>query len=259
MIKSLFAILFLIFTINITPQDSSWTDYFKLSMEESSLPAQHTRHLEIYGKHAVGYSKDILAGIDIVQKTAPDGGGYFADIKAVPLEAPIGYNLQIFGKILQTVQRKTSYCSGATYAAFIEALNLLFRDADSLTFGRYEALRMLEMDRTRREDGIKFWGRWNDDGPGTKFALVDYADMGEVITLKEARPGDFMNISWVKGGGHSVVFLGWYEDENNKYIRYWSSQKATNGLGDQLLPIDRIHSIVAVRLTQPVNLFSFTP
>jgi len=242
------------------PDSDNWAKYFKLNKEEVSLGAHHLKHSETFSKYSVGYNKAVLKGIDIVQETAPEGGGYFADIKAIPLEAPIGYNIKIFDKELFNTSRKTSYCSGASYAAFIEALNTLFPDADSLTDDRAEALRMVEPDDGRREDGIKFWGKWNDDGPGTHFALVQYSGIGKRISPEEARPGDFLNINWNKGGGHSVIFLGWYEDEaGKKSLLYWSSQQGTNGLGDQLVSIERIKSIVAVRLTNPENIFTFDP
>ena len=238
----------------------SWADYFKLNKNEITLGSHHMTHEEIFSKYSVAFNKAVLKGIDIVQEKAPDGGGYFADIKAIPLEAPIGYNLKIFNNELFNTPRKTSYCSGATYAAFVEAINILFPGADSLTKERAEALRMFEPDETRREDGIKFWGKWNDDGPGTHFALVQYSGIGRRIKLEEARPGDFMNINWIKGGGHSVIFLGWYEDETGKRsLLYWSSQQGTNGIGDQLVSVERIKSIVAVRLTNPENIFTFDP
>ena len=67
-----------------------------------------------------------------------------------------------------------------------------------------------------------------------------------------------MNISWKKGGGHSVVFLGWYIDENGgKNVVYWSSQTGTNGFGDQVVPIERIKSVKIVRLTDPDALYRF--
>jgi hypothetical protein len=84
--------------------------------------------------------------------------------------------------------------------------------------------------------------------------------MGEEVTPNRARPGDFMNISWADGGGHSVVFLGWHKDEQGgKHLLYWSSQKATNGMGDQLVPLSRIRVVKIVRLTNPGGLFTFDP
>ncbi len=74
---------------------------------------------------------------------------------------------------------------------------------------RLEAIRMQEPDGGRREDLIKFWGYWNADGFGTHFALVQYSRMGQEIRPAQLRPGDFVNISWKTGLGHSVIFLVW--------------------------------------------------
>jgi len=234
--------------------------WFMLSKSSLRNGAHHTAHARIFGKRISGYNYYVLKGIDIVQKTAPKGGGYFTSIKARPTESPIGYELKIFGKSLLDPPRTTSYCSGSSYGAFIEALNLIYGKwgIDSLDFDHYEALRMQEIDGGRREDGIKFWGHWNADGFGNHFALVQYAGCGTVIEPKNARPGDFVNISWKKGGGHSVIFLGWRKDKaGKKYIVYWSSQKGTDGFGDQVVEIERIKSIKVVRLTNPEKIFNF--
>ena len=234
-------------------------EWFLLAKEDLAGGTHHTRHAEIFGKYVSGYNTYALQGIDHVQAQAPEGGGYFIGIKAVPPESPVGYPLQLFGRPLLAPPRATSYCSGASYAAFIEQLNLLFRShRDSLDYARYEALRMQEEDGGRREDTIKFWGKWNDDGFGSHYALVQYAHMGKEIKPRHARPGDSMNISWKKGGGHSVIFLGWYKDENGqKHIVYWASQTRTNGFGDEVIPLERIKEVKAVRLTDPQNLFTF--
>ena len=195
-------------------------------------------------------------------RRAPDGGGYFANVKASPAESPIGYALKLFGRPLLDPPRTTSYCSGSSYAAFIEALNLLLRDAagDKISSDRLEAMRMQELDGGRREDGVKFWGHWNDDGFGSQFALVQYSGIGVEVKPIDARPGDFMNISWKSGNGHSVVFLGWHQDASGKKsVLYWASQKGTNGLGDQHSPLDKIQDVKIVRLVAPEKLFTFDP
>src|SRR5204862_294184 len=119
--------------------------------------------------------------------------------------------------------------------------------APALSPARLEAMRMQEPDGGRREDGVKFWGHWNDDGPGCQFALVQYAHMAQQIDSKRARPGDFMNINWKSGLGHSTVFLGYViGDDGRKSVMYWASQKGTNGLGDQVSSIDKIKSVKIV-------------
>lgn len=239
-----------------TTDDGTW---LVLNKADLAAGTHHTRHAEIFGKYVKGYNYYVLQAIDKVQATAMDGGGYFTGMKAVPTESPIGYKLTLFDRPLLEPPRTTSYCSGATYTAFIEQLNLLFpQKGKQLSDDRYESIRMQEKDGGRREDTIKFWGKWNDDGFGSHYALVQYAKMGEEIKPNQARPGDFINISWAKGLGHSVVFLGWYKDEQGqKFIVYWSSQTRTNGFGDEVVPLERIKEIKAVRLTHPENLFTF--
>ena len=240
----------------ITKDDSTW---FLLDSSDISLGTYHTKHYETFGKYISGYNIYVLKAIDSIQATAMDGGGYFAGLKANPPESPIGYNLNLFGKQLLKAPRKTSYCSGSSYSVFIETLNLIYKNEHpNLTAERFEALRMQEPDGGRRDDNVKFWGKWNADGYGNHFALIQYSGMGKRIKPINARPGDFLNISWKKGGGHSVVFLGWYINEcNEKCVVYWSSQKRTNGLGNDVVPIKRIKEVMFVRLAHPENLFSF--
>lgn len=234
-------------------------DRFLLDSAYLKNGSYHTNHYEQLKDYAPGFNKFILKAIDIVQATAPDGGGYFANIKAQPPETPIGYELKLFGKSLFKPQRKTSFCSGATYAVFIEALNMIYADSTKeLDFERFEAFRMEELDGKRREDGVKFWGKWNDDGYGNHYAMVQYSKIGTRISPEEALPGDFVNISWTNGGGHSTVFLGWYIDEKGeKRLMYFSSQKSTNGLADQGVKISNIKELCFVRLTNPDNIFTF--
>lgn len=232
-----------------------------LSEEDLANGAHHTKHAETFGKYVEGYNYYILSGIDAAQATAPDGGGYFIGITADPPESPIGYDLKLLGVELVDAPRKTSYCSGASFTAFVEALNLIFADAKlALSDERAELLRMQEPDGGRREDHVKFWGEWNADGPGTNYALAQYAGAGERVEPSAAKPGDFVNINWKSGGGHSVVFLGWVVDSSGgKNLAYWSSQKGTNGMGDQVVELERIASVVITRLTAPERMFDFEP
>lgn len=239
------------------------------------LPAQHTRHEAVFGKGVPYFNQLVLKGVDEVQQTAMLGGGYFIGIKAQPTESPIGYPLCLGNNQLLDPPRTTSYCSGASYAAFIEALNFWMPQGRSwsndtnrlpetrpleLSKDRLEALRMQEPDGSRREDGVKFWGHWNADGFGNHYALVQYSRMGERIIPEKARPGDFINISWKSGIGHSTVFLGWCLDkEGKKAVRFWSSQKSTNGLGDQVSALETIKSVCIVRVSRPMRIYSFNP
>lgn len=232
---------------------------FMLSAKDLQAGAHHTDHAKIFGKYVSGYNFAVLQGIDQVQATAPDGGGYFIGIHATPTESPVGYPIRLLGATLLNPPRTTSYCSGSSFSALIEGLNIILKGQQAkMDSVHAEALRMQEPDGGRREDHIKFWGKWNADGFGSDFALVQYSGMGREIKPVQARPGDFMNISWKSGVGHSVVFLGWYIDEKGqKKVAYWSSQKSTNGFGDAVVPIERIKEVKVVRLTHPERLFDF--
>ena len=239
-----------------TEDDGLW-----LFVDTADVPrvAQHLNHEAMFKKYVTGCNLAVLKADDIVQAHAMDGGGYFTGMSAKPTESPIGYQLNLFQKPLLNPPRTTSYCSGSSYAVFVEALNLIFPGGGTrLSPERLESLRMQEPDGGRREDKVKFWGKWNDDGWGTHYALVQYSGMGEEIPPHRARPGDFMNISWVRGLGHSVVFLGWFMKENKIGMIFWSSQKSTNGYGDVVLwPLSNVKSVKTVRMTHPEGVFSF--
>src|SRR4051812_22763088 len=222
----------------------------------------HTRHADFYSPRSpTDFNANVLKAIDAIQQKFPDGGTYFVGVKSTPPESPIGYPLELFGQPLLSPPRSASYCSGASYTPFIEALNLTYPNgAGQLSKERLEALKMQEPGDKRREDGVKFWGLWNDDGPGSHEAALQYAHMADEIDPNDAKPGDFANISWTSGLGHSVVFLTYHSDDSGqKCLRYWSSQKGTNGLGDQSSPLAKVKAIKIIRITHPENLFTFDP
>jgi hypothetical protein len=242
--------------LRATTDNGAW-----MFIDTSDIPAaaQHVNHASVFAKYVDGYNRLVLKAVDVVQAHAMDGGGYFTGISAKPAESPIGYDLHLFGTALLDPPRTTSYCSGSSYTAFIEALNLIFADSlRAISPERLEAFRMQEPDGSRREDRVKFWGKWNDDGWGTQYAMVQYSGMGEDVTPERARPGDFANISWKSGLGHSVVFLGWFRKQGELGMVFWSSQKGTNGLGDVVMcPLAKVKSVKFVRLTHPENAFTF--
>jgi hypothetical protein len=258
-----FAILFLYFSLSIAQENSrATTDNGKwLFIDTTDIPnvKQHLMHESILKKYVDGYNLLVLKAVDVVQSHAMDGGGYFTGMKAKPTESPIGYEVKLFGKSLLNPPRTTSYCSGSSYGVLMETLNLIFPDGMSkISPDRYESLRMQEPDGSRREDQIKFWGKWNDDGWGTHYALVQYSGMGVEVTPERARPGDFANIAWMSGLGHSVVFLGWFKKGDELGMVFWSSQKSTNGYGDVVMcPLSKVKSVKIVRLTHPEKVFTF--
>jgi len=241
---------------NLFPTENS-EDFFFLKKTDIQTDSSFS-YQNKFGKYVNGYNSYILQAIDNIQSRFPDGGGYFIGIKAVPTESPIGYDLSLLGKKLLDAPRKTSYCSGSSYTAFIEALNLILKDS-IISDKQLEIMRMQEANGNRREDNVKFWGNWNTNGFGTYNALVSYSDLGKEIKPKEAKPGDFMNISWKNGIGHSVIFLGWLKENDEYFVSYWSSQKSTNGLGLDSANLNKIQKVSIVRLIKPQNVLNFIP
>lgn len=221
----------------------------------------HLSHARRYGADVPAFNRLVLRGVDIVQSHQCTGGGYFIGIKAQPTESPIGYELQLGNQSLLAPPRTTSFCSGASYSAFIEAMNLYMRvESRAIPANTLEALRMQEADGGRREDCVKAWGWWNADGFGNHFCLVQLMKAGERVTPKQAMAGDFLNISWKNGHGHSTVFLAWESNaDGRRGVRYWSSQTSTNGLGDAWAPFDDIESVCLVRCTKPDKALDFDP
>ncbi|MBN9419883.1 MAG: hypothetical protein J0I12_30795 [Candidatus Eremiobacteraeota bacterium] len=238
----------------------AWADApFYLSSAQLGGGTHHQRHEELLADSTVGYNGCVLRAIDKVQASAPEGGGYFTGVKAVPAESPIGYGLQLLGAPLLAPPRTTSYCSGSSYAVLVEALNALY-PGRRLDERRLEGMRMQEPDGGRREDRVKAWGWWNADGYGSQFCLVQYLGLGEEVAPRDALPGDFVNISWKSGNGHSVVFLGYSRDEQDGLrVSFFSSQASTQGLADHTVSADLIEDVKFVRLTHPERLFTFEP
>ena len=86
----------------------------------------------------------------------------------------------------------------------------------------------------------KLWFVMETNGPGPS-AAVEAFNLGRTIKLDEVLPGDFVQIWRTKNKrgkvtGHSVIFLDWVRDESGKItgFRYWSSQPATNGIGERI-------------------------
>lgn len=230
---------------------------FMLNSVQASLPVKHSRHYEVFGLHASGEGKWVLKGIDEAQKQAPKKDDWWVGVKALPLESPVGFELSLWGKVLFSPQRTTSFCSGATYAALILGLQKQYPQDPGVSDEAVESLRQTEADGSRRHDQIGFWGVWNGSGAGLYWALTDLTGAGEPVEAKNLRPGDFVQIYWSATRGHSAVFLGWHQSRDGaKFMRIWSSQKGTKGMGDWNVPVKRISRLVGARLTDGIRVLA---
>jgi len=119
-----------------------------------------------------------------------------------------------------------THCSGFTFTVVFNTLK------------ENQLIDFLEMNQLK-----EFQNHWygnTEVGAETQcvYALSKFK-LGRNVSLEEAQAGDFVQFWRNNKSGHSVVFLAWVKDEKGKItgLKYRSSQKLTNGIGDRIEPI----------------------
>jgi hypothetical protein len=139
-----------------------------------------------------------------------------------------------------------SFCSGATYLVFLSVVNALIQNG-KIQLSR-EAVRAIRPQG--QDDNVGVWGYWNNSNRGAA-DLFDKLGLGPTFnSFEDARPGDFMNIDWKSGGGHSVIFLGLEGDQ----VKFWSSNVSTGGFGEKTASRQSIQRATFSRLEHPEKL-----
>jgi len=122
---------------------------------------------------------------------------------------------------------RCSYCCGFTFEVFIRAMKLRNiqkgldpDDFNGMTFN--DLFNMLQI--------------WYIEGKGdcVQKAIVSYGLGRPIESFEDARPGDFGDYSTTPAGGHSIIFIDWIRDEDQKIVglRYFSSNlKGSEGVG----------------------------
>jgi hypothetical protein len=122
---------------------------------------------------------------------------------------------------------RCSYCCGFTFEAFVRAMKLRnvqkgldADDFNGMTFN--DLFNLLQL--------------WYIEGPGDceQRGIVGYGLGRAIPNLEDARPGDFLSYSTTPSGGHSVIFIAWDRDEQNKIVgmKYFSSNlSGSHGVG----------------------------
>jgi len=189
-----------------------------------------------------------------ILKTMPQGGGYSATAGATrDLQSAVQVNAGTL--YVQPAAARSTYCSGATYLVFIQAIQRLMpgsRVGERLA----EALAI-----KGQPDGVGVWGRWNANGPGTACLFCELRLGRNFTSFDEARPGDFMKIFWTdavgsREHGHSVIYLGKGPVNGVETVRFWSSNKP-GGYGTKEVPRSRISHAIFSRLETPSNITGF--
>ena len=122
---------------------------------------------------------------------------------------------------------RCSYCCGLTFEIFVRAMKLRNvqkgldpDDFNGMTFN--DLFNLLQL--------------WYIEGTGDseQRGITAYG-LGRALTdFEEVRPGDFLSYSTTPAGGHSVIFIDWIRDEQNKIVglKYFSSNlSGTRGVG----------------------------
>ena len=124
--------------------------------------------------------------------------------------------------------QKRAYCCGLTFEVFFRAWELASKRTGpkGLKIGNLSAAQLKKL----RAD----WYCAAGGRRGPVDALVPRKLAVHVVDPSDARPGDFVQLWRKNNTGHSVVFLGWLrQGKTITGIRYWSTQKSTNGIGER--------------------------
>ena len=163
---------------------------------------------------AAAPGEDVIAAA----RAIPDGGTYvWTNGSGSPRE------IRHDGQIVVKAQEKGTYCSGFTFCVAMAAAE----ERGLLKGKSADAVRKFQ----------KQWYGSTKEAAERQCALaVEEFGIGrEVKSLADAQPGDFMQIWRTNKTGHSVMFLDWVRDGKKIVgIKYRSSQKSTNGVGDRI-------------------------
>jgi len=140
--------------------------------------------------------------------------------------------------------RQRCHCSGLTFEVFLEAWRAWTRAK-----GLPDTIAGLDLEGVRRLQ--KQWFGSPQDRSTLRTALVENGLGTQLKDLEQARPGEFVQLWRHDGSGHAAVFLAWERgpDGSRAGLRYWSTQKSTNGIGERVETFGNIgHSVNAGEL-----------
>ncbi|MFT4627263.1 MAG: hypothetical protein ACI8PZ_005945 [Myxococcota bacterium] len=121
-----------------------------------------------------------------------------------------------------------TYCCGVTLEAFWRAWTLWCEE-------RGRPVELAGLDAAGLDALVATWFCPTMGHAGAAAAIVELG-LGAAIAPEHARAGDLCQF-WrctdlAHPSGHSVLFLRWGDRDGTRTIRYWSSQPATDGIGE---------------------------
>jgi hypothetical protein len=194
------------------------------------------------------YNSWVLKAIEVM----PRGGGY--ELTSAPVKRmrdAFSWSDESRSQLLLDPKKATpSYCTTATYMVFYQVLYRYWEEHNQTT----DILVLERLKPNLERDGLRIWGRWNSNGPGSaKF----FHETGLGINFDDpamARPGDFLKIFWnnevgKNERGHTVIFLGY----RNGSVTFWGSSRSTNGYGVKTVSRSEYSKLLFSRLLAPEN------
>ena len=158
-----------------------------------------------------GKSGDVVA----IAHAFPDGGGYEWKGTGVPENV-------CFNDKLILAKGKATYCSGFTFAVAMKAA----AERGLLKNKATEHVQAFQKE---------WYGATKESGETQCAYAIEKLGVGKSIAIKDAKPGDFLQLWRTNKSGHSVVFLEWVADAGRPIgVKYRSSQTSTNGIGDRI-------------------------
>lgn len=146
-----------------------------------------------------------------------EGGGYKWSSSGVPKS--------IFFKNSEILKKSNegTFCSGYTFMVAFDAL---------LESGKIDHLEVDDIKWLQRN----WYGTNAESGETQCLFSLEKLKLGMGVMHADAMPGDFVQFWRNNKSGHSVIFLDWVKNASGKIIgiKYRSTQKSTNGIGDRI-------------------------
>src|SRR4051812_36132606 len=149
-----------------------------------------------------------------IARSFPDGGGYEWKGSGVPEDIR-------FDGTMILPKGKATYCSGFTFAVAMKSAG----ERGLLSGKSVDDIRAFQ----------KQWYGSTKESAETQCAYaLEKLGIGRAVKQDDAQAGDFLQLWRTNKSGHSVVFLEWIREDGQPIgIKYRSTQKSTNGIGDR--------------------------
>lgn len=149
------------------------------------------------------------------------------------LNSPVGWaKLKSDGSV-QIQGSSASHCTSATHAQFLATIGALSKTGKVKLSN--ENLQALNSDLFR--------DAWNSNGYGPA-RLIELLGGQNFKEVSAAQKGDFVKLDRKNGPGHTAIFSHMSGDQ----ICFWSSNRPTNGVGENCEPLSNFKEILFSRL-----------